>query len=119
MSTHILRTMRDADQRHVLNLVRDFDGDNTGAVNVADSLNALAARFRRSVVDSKRAPLFMEIPPGEYLLDVTSESVDWSNIVCYNTHIVGYGAVFHAKGAGKNVLDFLGNRGIHLYGLDI
>jgi hypothetical protein len=69
MSTKLLQAMRDADQRHVLNLARDFDGDNTGAANVADSLNALAARFRRSIVDSKRAPLFVEIPP---------ESICWT-----------------------------------------
>ena len=119
MTTHLLAPLREASQRHVLNLVRDFDADNTGGINIRDSLNALATRFRASIVDNERSPLVIEIPPGEYLLDVTSDSVDWSNIVCYNTYIKAHGAVFHARGAGKNVIDLLGCRGIHIQGLDI
>lgn len=118
MSTVALLEPVAASERHVLDVIRDFGADNTGKANAVSALNAMWDKLRNTVVNTS-VPYLVRIAPGTYNIDLSAGSLDFTDLIAFNTMIDARGAVFMLRGSGKNGFEFLGTRGLTWYGGDV
>lgn len=94
----------------------DF-ASGAGLVDQTSALNAFWQYIRSTFVDVSSEDYVKrcgEIPGGLYRVD---GSVNFTNLKARNTILLANGAVFHGRGATKNVIDMTGTRWLQTYGL--
>jgi hypothetical protein len=91
----------------------------TGLVDQTSALSAFWQYIKSTFVDVSSedyVKVVGDIPAGLYRID---GSVNLTNIKARNTILEASGAVFHGRGATKNVVDMTGTRWLQIHGLTI
>lgn len=91
----------------------------TGLVDQTSALSAFWQYIKTTFVDVSSedyVKVVGDIPAGLYRID---GSVNLTNIKARNTILEASGAVFHGRGATKNVVDMTGTRWLQIHGLTV
>ncbi|MEN5107621.1 hypothetical protein ABE521_01990 [Pseudomonas sp. TWI672] len=92
---------------------------SAGLVDQTSAINAFWQFIKSTFVDVSSEDYVKrcgEIPSGLYRVD---GSVNFTNLKARNTILLANGAVFHGRGATKNVVDMTGTRWLQTYGLTV
>lgn len=91
----------------------------TGLVDQTSALSSFWQYIKSTFVDVSSedyVKVVGDIPAGLYRID---DSVNFTNLKARNTILEASGAVFHGRGATKNVVDMTGTRWLQIHGLTV